>query len=97
MSHRIYFYCFTKDCSYFTKRIFEALQRFSDELNLKFQKESIPKKFPSLTKELIDGFNNHEVSLSQESVIAPQVIASNTSKKTQMNRDEKLVCIHREC
>ena len=44
MSHRIYFYCFTKDCSYYTKRIFEALQRFSDELNLKFQKESIPKK-----------------------------------------------------
>ena len=59
--------------------LFKQENSFSDELNLKCQKESIRKRLSFLTKTLIDGFNYDEVNFSQESLTYAQIIVSNVT------------------
>ena len=78
------------DTTRFTKKLLLALPNLWSkimikksilELNLKCQKESIPKKLLFLTKALIDGFNHDEVNFSQEPLAPAQIIVSNATKK----------------
>ena len=57
-----------------------------NSLNLKCQKESIPKELLFLTKALVDGFNHDEVNFSQESLRAAEIIVSNATKRTNEKR-----------
>ena len=79
------------------RELFEQENNFSDELNLKCQKESVPKKLLFLTKAFIDGFDYDEVNFSQESLTAAQTIACNATKRAKMKKDQKLVPRHRKC
>ena len=57
--------------------IFKQKNNFTDDLNLKKQNESIPKRLLFLINALIDGFNRDVINVSQESLTAAQIIVSN--------------------
>ena len=79
------------------KELFKQENSFSDELNLKRQKESISKKLLFITKKLINRFSHDEVNFSQESLTVAQIVVSNATNRTKMKKNKKLVRRHRKC
>ena len=79
------------------KELFKQEKSFPDEINLKSQKESIPKELLFVTKSFIDRFNYYKVNFSLESLTVAQIIISNATKKTKIKKDQKLARQHRKC
>ena len=71
------------------KELFKQEKSFSDEINLKCQKESIPKELLFVTKSFIDRFNYYKVNFSLESLTVAQIIISNATKKTKIKKKKK--------
>ena len=65
------------------KQLFKQENSFTESLSLRSQKELILRRFPLLTKALINKFNHDEIYSSQESQIAAQIIVSNATKRTK--------------
>ena len=66
------------------KQLFKQENSFTESLSLRSQKELILRRFPLLTKALINKFNHDEIYSSQESQIAAQIIVSNATKRTKI-------------
>ena len=79
------------------KELFKQEKSFPDEINLKSQKESIPKELLFVTKSFIDRSNYYKVNFSLESLTVAQIIISNATKKTKIKKDKKLARQHRKC
>ena len=79
------------------KEIFKQKNNFTDYLNLNKQNESIPQRLLFLANALIDGFNRDVVNVSQESLTAAQIIASNATQRTKAKGDHTLVRRHKKC
>ena len=88
MSHQIYFLLHYERLYLLYKKNFLSMTTIFSWIKFEVPKKRF-QKFPSLTKELINGFNHREVCFSQEPLTASQIIASNATKRTKMKKGQK--------